>query len=108
MHRLTASLLLTFLLLLISSCALLDPQALSVCSRGPGAVAGDRSERFLGKVGEDSASCRGGERAVAGRPRPWIDWQNYWATGDTDSRVPGFRRLFGDFPLFGPNRRGIG
>jgi hypothetical protein len=108
MHTLTASLILTSLLLVISSCALLDPQAITVCSRGPGAVAADRSERFLGKVGEDTASCRGGEKAVAGRPLPWIDWQNYWATGDAQSQVPGFRRLFGDFPLFGANRRGIG
>jgi hypothetical protein len=108
MHTLSASLLLTALLLTLSSCALLDPQAISVCSRGPGAVAADRGERFLGKVGEDTAFCRGGEKAVRGRARPWIDWQNYWATGDADSRVSGFRRLFGDFPLFGPNRRGIG
>src|SRR5690348_5425342 len=104
MHRLTASLLLTAFVLTVSSCALLDPQAITVCSRGPGAVAADRSERFLGKVREDTASCRGGDKAVSGRPLPWTDWQNYWATGDAQSQVPGFRRLFGDFPLFGANR----
>ena len=82
MHTLTASLLLTSLLLSISACTSIDPQALSLCSRGPGQVATDRSERFLGKVGEDTAHCRGGEKAVSERPRPWIDLQNYYATGD--------------------------
>ncbi|HEY7531849.1 MAG TPA: peroxidase family protein, partial [Nitrospiraceae bacterium] len=108
MHTLTASLPLTFLLLTVSGCASLDPQNLSFCSRGPGAVAADRSERFLGKVDLDTAQCRGGERAVSGRPRPWVDWQNYWATGDADSKVPGFAGLFGNFPFIGGNKRGIG
>ena len=108
MHTLTASLPLTFLLLTVIGCASLDPQNLSFCSRGPGAVAADRSERFLGKVDQDTAQCRGGERAVSGRPGPWVDWQNYWATGDADSKVPGFAGLFGNFPFIGGNKRGIG
>lgn len=106
MHTLTAAFLLTSLLFTVG-CASLDPQNLSFCSRGPGAVAIDRSERFLGKVDEDTAQCRGGEKAVSGRPRPWIDWQNYWATGDVDSKVPGFAGLFGNFPFIGGNKRGI-
>ena len=108
MHTLTAALLFAALLLLLSNCSWLDPQAVTVCSRGPEAVAADRGYRFLGKVAEDTAFCRGGQKAVNGRPRPWIDWQNYWAIGDASSRVSGVRRLFGNFPLFGPNRRGIG
>jgi hypothetical protein len=52
-------------------------------------VAEERTERFLGKVQEDTARCRGGEQAIAGRNSPWIDWQNYWATGDASSRAPG-------------------
>ena len=51
-------------------------------------IADDRAQRFLGKVQEDTARCRGGDRAVAGRRLPWIDWQNYWATGDGSSRGP--------------------
>src|SRR5690349_19899053 len=107
MHTLTASRLLIFLLLAVSSCASIDPQELSFCSRGPGVVATDRGERFFGKVDEDTAQCRGGERAVLGRPRPWMDWQDYWATGDANSKVPGFAGLFGNFPYIGGNKRGI-
>jgi hypothetical protein len=59
---------------------------LQVAERGLRPVAEDRSQRFLGKVREDTARCRGGDRAVQARTLPWIDWQNYWATGDTSSR----------------------
>lgn len=48
-------------------------------------LADDRSKRFLGKVETYRARCRGGERAVAQMDTPWIDWQNYWATGDSSS-----------------------
>ncbi|WP_116367562.1 peroxidase family protein [Parahaliea mediterranea] len=46
----------------------------------------DPSRRFLGKVGEDAARCRGGQRAVDYRDTPWVDWANYWAAGDMASR----------------------
>ena len=46
----------------------------------------DRLERFLGKVGEGVARCRGDENAVSQRGRPWVDWSNYWATGDSKSK----------------------
>ncbi|GAB3274274.1 peroxidase family protein [Parahaliea aestuarii] len=46
----------------------------------------DRSRRFLGKVGEDAARCRGGQRAMDYRHTPWVDWANYWAAGDMTSR----------------------
>jgi hypothetical protein len=36
---------------------------LKVAERGLRPVAEDRSQRFLGKVREDTARCRGGERA---------------------------------------------
>jgi hypothetical protein len=52
-------------------------------------VAAERDQRFLGKVQEDTARCRGGEKAVAGRGSPWTDWQNYWAAGDASSKAPG-------------------
>ena len=108
MHTLTTSLLLTSLLLAVSGCASLNPKELSSCftyvTRGPRDVATDRSERFLGKVREDTARCRGGERTLQERPLPWVDWRNYWATGDADSKVPGFGALFGNL---GGNGRGI-
>ncbi len=67
-------------------------------------VAQDRSERFLGKVHEDTARCRGGEEAVKWRATPWFDWQRYWATGEQDSRFTGLVSRLG---FLSPNRRGI-
>jgi len=49
-------------------------------------VATARDERFLGKVAEITASCRGGERALRHRETPWVDWSSYWGTGDVRSR----------------------
>ena len=49
-------------------------------------IANHRSARFLGKVGEPAAGCRGGEDAVAHRDTPWVDWSNYWGTGDASSK----------------------
>lgn len=46
-----------------------------------------RDQRFLGKVTEATARCRGGAAAVAGRETPWTDWQNYWATGSESSKA---------------------
>jgi hypothetical protein len=42
-------------------------------------VAEDRAQRFLGKVGENRARCRGGVRAVELLRGPWVDWPHYWA-----------------------------
>lgn len=49
------------------------------------AVPEDRSERFLGKVQEDTALCRGGEEATRWQDTPWVDWQNYFAAADETS-----------------------
>jgi hypothetical protein len=49
-------------------------------------IARERSARFLGKVEEATAGCRGGERAVSRRGTPWVDWPSYWGTGDARSR----------------------
>lgn len=48
-------------------------------------VAAERDLRFEGKVSEDNALCRGGERALQFRNTPWVDWSNYWGTGDASS-----------------------
>jgi Animal haem peroxidase len=68
-------------------------------------VAEDPALRFLGKVREDTALCRGGDSAVQLRSLPWVDWQNYWATGDATSKsnVPDIWIL----GHFFPNGRGI-
>jgi Animal haem peroxidase len=54
-------------------------------------VAGEAKKRFLGKVSEAKARCRGGERAVAHLSTPWVDWSNYWGTGDASSISDRFR-----------------
>lgn len=61
-----------------------------LAAHGPRKVAESRDRRFLGKVAEYTARCRGGEKAFARRDLPWLDWTNYWGTSDTDSKVPGF------------------
>src|SRR5437016_7513490 len=67
-------------------------------------IAEERSQRFLGKVHEDTARCRGGEKAVSLWSTPWIDWQNYWAAGDIASKAPG---PSGEHVHLSPNGRGI-
>ena len=59
---------------------------LKVLQGGLRPIADERSTRFLGKVEEATAGCRGGERAVRYRATPWVDWSNYWGTGDARSR----------------------
>jgi len=60
---------------------------LEILARGPRLIAEERTARFTGKVSFDAvARCRGGANAVAKRNTPWLDWSNYWATGDASSR----------------------
>ncbi len=54
--------------------------------RGPRPVATDRADRFLGKPGPAALACRGDARAQAHADTPWVDWTNYWSTGDQASR----------------------
>ena len=49
-----------------------------------------RGLRFQGKVSEATALCRGGEQALQFRGTPWVDWTNYWGTGDMTSLPTGF------------------
>jgi hypothetical protein len=74
----------------------LEAKSLQACAQ---AVAGQlallkipdaRSLRFQGKVSEASALCRGGEQALQFRGTPWVDWANYWGTGDMTSLPTGF------------------
>ena len=48
-------------------------------------VPDDRSRRFLGKVQQDTALCRGGEEVVKWQDTPWVDWQHYFGSGDSTS-----------------------
>ena len=62
-----------------------------------------RTERFLGKVSENEMLCRGGSRSLQFRFTPWVDWSQYWGTGDMSSlptgflskKGPAFRGVFG-------------
>ncbi|RNC68073.1 MAG: oxygenase [Desulfuromonadales bacterium] len=67
-------------------------------------VAKERTSRFLGKVQEETALCRGGEKAVAFRGTPYVDWANYWATGDASTMYPGTTEVGSHLR---PNGRGI-
>jgi hypothetical protein len=49
----------------------------------------ERDQRFLGKVSEAEAFCRG-ERNLQFRLTPWVDWSQYWGTGDTSSLPTGY------------------
>ena len=67
-------------------------------------IADERAQRFLGKVQEDTARCRSGDRAVSFRSTPWVDWQNYWAVGNSSSKAAG---PSGEQVHLSPNGRGI-
>ena len=53
-------------------------------------IASTRELRFQGKVENATAVCRGGDVAAQFRVTPWVDWSNYWGTGDAKSKAPEF------------------
>ena len=53
-------------------------------------IADTREQRFQGKVTELIALCRGGLKAVQFRMTPWVDFTNYWGTGDMSSLPKGY------------------
>jgi hypothetical protein len=81
--------------MLIAACASIDspPADTLACARmiadGARPIATARAARFLGKVDADTARCRGGERAVAARDLPYVDWPAYWAAAGADSLAGG-------------------
>ncbi|MFQ6021418.1 MAG: peroxidase family protein [Acidiferrobacterales bacterium] len=85
-----------------------EKESLKACAEllnaGVRRIADTREQRFLGKVQEYTARCRGGENTVKHRGAPWIDWANYWAARDGTSRAPDFVKRFRHI---GPNGRGI-
>ncbi|MGR9053164.1 MAG: peroxidase family protein, partial [Gammaproteobacteria bacterium] len=84
-----------------------DEACARLAKKGLRPLAGEQTERFLGKVSEDAAECRGGKKAMAGRPYPWVDWSNYWGTGDESSKYPGWESLTKLGKHFNPNGRGV-
>ena len=71
----------------------LDEDAVEACKEmikgGLRPLPDERSQRFQGKVRESAAYCRGGDKAVKFRGTPWVDWPNYYATADSDSKGEG-------------------
>ncbi len=98
MTRMTRTVVLTVGLVAVASAVLLgasnaareEAQSIRGCitmgRTGFRPIAEEPRQRFLGKVQDYTALCRGGERAVANRETPWVDWSNYWATADESSR----------------------
>lgn len=109
--RATALFLVVFIGVGLWACTDSPNDELAACGRvvkaGLRPVADEREERFLGKVETDTALCRGGQKATAGQDTPWVDWSNYWATGNQQSRKKGSkaRTLIGEHVK--PNGRGI-
>ena len=75
-------------------------------TRGLRPVAAERDQRFLGKEEADALACRGDARALANRETPWVDWANYWATGDADTKAQEWLGLVGALQHYMKN--GIG
>jgi len=84
-----------------------DQACLEVAEKGLRAIAINQGERFLGKVTEATARCRGGEKALAYRGAPWVDWPNYWGTGDASSKVESWQPITKLGKHMNPNGRGV-
>ena len=82
-----------------------DAACVELLSHGLRPLAEKREERFLGKVRPYTARCRGGDYAESLRATPWVDWANYWATGDESTKRAS--RWDDWFRHVTPNGRGI-
>ena len=71
-----------------------EAAALQACAKmvlsGFRKIADTRDQRFEGKVTEATALCRGGQKTLQFRLTPWVDWSQYWGTGDMSSLPSGF------------------
>src|SRR5919106_450706 len=67
-------------------------------------VAVDPADRFLGKVHEHTARCRGGSRAAGWHATPWVEWPRYWGAAGQERLVSG---IAAKLAFLSPNRRGI-
>src|SRR4030095_10246329 len=64
------------------------------------AVATNRAQRFLGKVEESTARCRGGDAAARWQTTPWLDWQQYRGAAGKESLLGG---IAGKLGFLSPN-----
>ena len=79
-------------------------ECLDMVAGGLRPLATERDQRFNGKVGLDVATCRGSDKAAAFRKTPYVDWANYWATGDAATLYPGTSAVGGHLSA---NGRGV-
>jgi len=79
----------------------------TVIKRGFRQVPEQRNKRFLGKVSKEAANCRGGAKAVKYRDYPWVDWANYWATGDASTKAPQLKAITRFGKHLKPDGRGV-
>ena len=95
----------------LTACTDSPNDELAACARlvkgGLRDVADQREDRFLGKVQEDTALCRGGKNATRNQNTPWVDWANYWATRDASSKKEGSKAITLVGEHVKPNGRGI-
>lgn len=84
-----------------------DKACAKMAAKGLRPIAGQQTERFLGKVAVDTANCRGGEKAVSRRDSVWIDWANYWGAGDASSKTEGMGAITELGQHLKPNGRGV-
>jgi hypothetical protein len=82
-----------------------EAAALVACAKavlaGIRPIAATRDVRFEGKVSDANALCRGGYKSEEFRLTPWVDWGQYWGTGDMSSLPSGFLNNKG------PEMRGV-
>ena len=84
-----------------------DKACVRMTEKGLRPIAEQQSKRFLGKVTEDTANCRGGDKALAYRDSVWVDWANYWAAGDASSLAEGLEAITELGKHLKPNGRGV-
>lgn len=76
-------------------------------AKGLRPLADNQTDRFLGKVKEDTANCRGGQKALKFRDTVWVDWSNYWAAGDSSSKSKSREGITVVVKHLKPNGRGL-
>lgn len=84
-----------------------DKACVKMAAKGLRPIAEQQTERFLGKVTEDTANCRGGNKALDRRGSVWVDWANYWGAGDASSKTEGVGAITELGRHLKPNQRGV-
>lgn len=84
-----------------------DKACVEMAAKGLRPIAEQQTERFLGKVDAETAECRGGKKALDQRDAVWVDWPNYWGTGDASSKAEDWESITKLGKHLNPNGRGV-